>query len=78
MWTLDFVDSKLTGEPKCYPDKTGRGTIISVELDQTFFGDNYFNRDELRKIFFELAHLYRGLSISFDGEKFLSRNGLLD
>jgi len=64
-------------------DKTSKtsepdGTFISYEVDQSIFGSYTYNLDFLKKRIQSYACLNPGLEIVFNGESFLSKDGMLD
>ncbi|EDN66620.1 topoisomerase B subunit [Beggiatoa sp. PS] len=78
LWTQNFgegmVLSPATHESGNFPT----GSKVSITLDPMVFDNHGPNSFELRKIFFEVVHLYPGLSIEFEKECFYSNNGLVD
>ena len=66
---------KLRGRKPGEPD----GSSFEFLPDVQIFGDDFaFNFDYVRQRLWNYACLNRGLSLVFNGERFVSRNGLLD
>lgn len=63
-------DSGMTSEKN--------GTFISYEVDREIFGDYSYNIDFIKKRIQSYVCLNPGLEIVFNGESFLSRDGMLD
>ncbi|WP_431689185.1 ATP-binding protein [Hahella sp. NBU794] len=53
------------------------GSSIKLSLDPSVFHNRLPDFFQLRKAMFELAHLYAGLIVEFDGERYVSKQGLL-
>lgn len=78
-WSQTFGKGKIRSPPIISKDTPNTsGTTISIKLDKDIFGSHEPNLLELRKVIFELAHLYPGLHINFNQERFFSSNGLTD
>lgn len=54
------------------------GTRILFSPDKEVFKNYKFRNNYLEKMFWNYCYLNRGLTIDFNGEKFLSKNGLKD
>ncbi len=54
------------------------GTIVEFIPDEKLFGDYEFNLEYLQKRVWNYAYLNAGLTLVFNGEKYVSENGLLD
>jgi topoisomerase-4 subunit B len=54
------------------------GTIITFCPDEKIFGNYHFISEYIEKMIWNFAYLNVGLSIYFNGEKYVSKNGLLD
>lgn len=54
------------------------GTIVSFRPDEQVFGNYHFIREYLEKMLWNYAFLNNGMSVLFNGQRFLARNGLLD
>ncbi len=54
------------------------GTIITFCPDEKIFGNYHFINEYIEKMLWNYAFLNNGLSIYYNGEKYLAKNGLLD
>mgnify|MGYP000854147909 FL=1 len=54
------------------------GTYVEFVPDKQIFGDFAFNLEFIEKRMWNYAYLNAGLTIQFNGQKFVSQNGLLD
>ncbi|MFN8578357.1 MAG: DNA topoisomerase IV subunit B [Candidatus Sericytochromatia bacterium] len=54
------------------------GTLVKFIADEEIFGSYAYNQSFLNKRFWYYAYLNSGLEIDFNGEKFVSQNGLHD
>ncbi len=54
------------------------GTVVSFRPDEQVFGNYHFIQEYLEKMLWNYAFLNNGLSILFNGQRFVAKNGLLD
>jgi len=54
------------------------GTIITFTPDEGIFGNYHFINDYIERQLWNYAFLNNGLSLYFNGQRFIARNGLLD
>lgn len=54
------------------------GTLIQFIPDQSMFGDFHFRSEYVENLLRNYTYLNAGLTILFNGQRFYSRNGLLD
>ncbi len=54
------------------------GTLVEFIPDEVLFNDFEFNLEFLQRRIWNYAYLNAGLVLSFNGEKYVSKNGLLD
>lgn len=54
------------------------GTLVEFIPDSEVFGDFEFNLEYIQKRIWNYAYLNAGLVLNFNGEKYVSENGLLD
>ena len=55
-----------------------QGTIVSFIPDEEIFGKYHFLNDYVEKQLWNYAYLNQGLTILYNGQKLLSKNGLVD
>jgi topoisomerase-4 subunit B len=54
------------------------GTMISFRPDEKIFGKYHFISEHIEKLLWNYAYLNPGLSILFNGQRYYSKNGLMD
>lgn len=54
------------------------GTLVEFIPDEVLFNDYEFNLEFLQRRIWNYAYLNAGLVLNFNGEKYISKNGLLD
>jgi topoisomerase IV subunit B len=59
-------------------DDVKNGTLVEFIPDDELFNDYEFNLEYLQKRIWNYAYLNAGLTLNFMGEKYVSKNGLLD
>ncbi|MBP6782464.1 MAG: type IIA DNA topoisomerase subunit B [Verrucomicrobiales bacterium] len=76
---IEFAHGLITAEMK-KPDKTteSNGTVVSFEPDLEIFGEFDWNMAFVETMLRNYAYLNTGLTLSLNGQKFKSKNGLLD
>ena len=74
----DFSCGKLTKEYDLEPTSEANGTFVQFTPDETIFGKYTFREEFIETMLRNYSYLNTGLTITFNGRKFLSRNGLLD
>lgn len=90
--TMFFVSSVVNGKKKsarfsageivedfpiCETDEHN-GTFISFLPDDKLFENFHWYGEHVERLLWNYAYLNRGLTINFNGKKFVSKNGLLD
>jgi topoisomerase IV subunit B len=73
-----FERGKLLQEPKGKMPEEPDGTLIHFEPDPQIFGKATFNQEHLDRRLRLYSFLNAGLRIEYNGQVFLSHNGLLD
>src|SRR5690606_22182355 len=76
---IEFSQGLVVAEMK-KPDKSSEdnGTVVSFEPDAEIFGDYAWNLETVQAMVRNYAYLNTGLTLTLNGEKFRSKNGLLD
>lgn len=77
-WIQKFGKGNTLSQPIFEKGKFDRGAKITLKIDKTIFKKHLPNLFEIRRNVFELVHLYPGLIIELNQERFVSKNGLLD
>ena len=76
--TAEFKEGEITQD---HPQKSSdqpNGTLVEFIPDQNIFKGFKFNDEFLIERIWDYAYLNTGLTIHFNGEKYQSKNGLLD
>lgn len=76
--SAEFAQGELTQDHK--PKKSGEenGTLIRFRPDASVFKKYKFRKDYVENQLWNYAYLNAGLKLRYNGETFVSRNGLLD
>ncbi|MBO4645163.1 MAG: type IIA DNA topoisomerase subunit B [Bacteroidales bacterium] len=74
----EFSCGKLTSESPIGLSDERSGTYTAFNIDDTIFANYHWYTQYIEKMMWNYAYLNKGLSINFNGRKFLSKNGLLD
>jgi len=74
----EFSEGKLIKEDPEKDTKESNGVMISFIPDQTLFGEYHFLSEYVETMLRNYAYLNTGLTIVFNGQKFVSKNGLFD
>ncbi len=75
---VEFKEGVLINE---FPDKNTKeknGTIISFTPNTKYFGNLHFIPEYIEKLLWNYVFLNNGLTIIYNGERFIAKNGLLD
>ena len=75
---VEFQQGELIGEYDIPSTDEPNGTMISFVPDETIFHEFHFIKDFVVGMLKNYVFLNAGLTINFNGEKYLSKNGLLD
>ena len=74
----DFERGKLVKEYDLEPTLEKNGTLVVFTPDEEIFGKYAFRTEYIEKMLRNYTYLNTGLTLVFNGQQFLSRNGLLD
>ncbi|WP_256378886.1 ATP-binding protein [Chitinophaga sp. XS-30] len=74
----EFERGILLKEHKEVPTSEPNGTLVTFTPDDTVFKNYHFIPDFLENQIWNYCFLNAGLTISFNGQKYISKNGLLD
>jgi len=75
---VEFERGKLTIDFPVEDTQEPNGTTITFIPDILIFENYYFISEYIEKKLWNYAYLNKGLTLSFNGQKFISKNGLLD
>ncbi len=73
-----YKQGKLIDDRKEEKSTEKSGTKITFVPDTELFGNYHFISDHVEKMLWNYAYLNNGLNITFNGAKFIAKNGLLD
>ncbi|RAW01273.1 DNA topoisomerase IV subunit B [Pseudochryseolinea flava] len=74
----EFKKGVLTSDPKQTKTDEKNGTYVEFEPDNTMFKHYHFIPEYLDDLMWNYAFLNAGLTINYNGQKFYSKDGLLD
>lgn len=74
----EFKRGKLTNDQKQGKSSERNGTLIEFEPDESMFKNYHFIPEYLEDLMWNYAFLNAGLSINYNGQKYYSKDGLLD
>ncbi len=74
----EFSIGKQTNETNIEKSNEANGTLISFVPDDSIFEDFHWYTEYIEKMLWNYVYLNKGLVILFNGQKFISKNGLLD
>jgi topoisomerase-4 subunit B len=76
--TAEFKEGEITQDHPQISSDQPNGTLVEFIPDQNIFKGFKFNDEFLIERIWDYAYLNTGLTIHFNGEKYQSKNGLLD
>jgi len=75
---VEFQQGELINEEAEQASEQRRGTIVTFKPDVQVFGNFHFLSEHIEKLLWNYVYLNTGLTIIFNGQRFFSRNGLMD
>jgi len=76
---VEFGQGRVTGKTeKVHKTTEADGTVVSFEPDEEIFGPYQWDLEYVETMLRNYSYLNTGLTLSLNGKKFKSRNGLLD
>jgi topoisomerase IV subunit B len=76
--TIEFSKGEIVVQDPVHPSDEPNGTQVIFTPDDEVFGKFRFISEYLEKMFRNYVYLNAGLVINFNGQRFYSKNGLLD
>ncbi len=76
--TADFSKGKLVDDKDPAPTEEVNGVLVRFIPDKKLFGDYHYISDYVETMLRNYVFLNSGLTINFNGNKYYSKNGLLD
>lgn len=74
----EFKKGVLVNDPRQSKSDEKNGTLVEFEPDNTMFKNYHFIPEYLDDLMWNYAFLNAGLTINYNGQKFYSKDGLLD
>lgn len=74
----EFKKGVLVADPKITKSDEKNGTLVEFEPDNQMFKNYHFIPEYLDDLMWNYAFLNAGLTINYNGQKFFSKDGLLD
>lgn len=75
---VEFSQGLLSQEDEVKQSGNGNGTLVGFTPDTAIFGDYQFRDEHIEPLLKNYVFLNTGLTITFNGKKFNSKNGLED
>ncbi|MEG1909862.1 MAG: toprim domain-containing protein, partial [Bacteroidales bacterium] len=75
---VEFSKGKLTLENQVALSNAKTGTLIRFIPDAEIFGNYHYLADYVEKMLWNYAYLNNGLSLAYNGQKIIAKNGLYD
>jgi topoisomerase-4 subunit B len=75
---VEFSRGVITKDYPIEDTDEPNGTTLNFIPDEDIFGDYHFISEYIEKKLWNYAYLNKGLTLTFNGQKFFSKNGLLD
>lgn len=75
---VEYSKALVTREEPIKPTKEDNGTLIEFIPDETIFVNYAFRDDYIESLLKNYVFLNTGLTITYNGKKFFSKNGLVD
>lgn len=76
--TAHFQQGTIAEDKRVVKSTEDNGTYVRFEPDETIFKNFHFRPEYLEEQVWNYAYLNAGLSIHFNGQRYYSKNGLLD
>ncbi len=75
---VEFHQGILSQENPITPSEEGNGTLVEFVPDAGIFGPYHYREEHIAPLLKNYVFLNTGLTILFNGQKFYSKNGLVD
>lgn len=75
---VEFVQGVISNEGEIVPTANANGTYVTFTPDTEIFGDYHYRDEHIEPLLKNYVFLNIGLTIVFNGKKFISKNGLED
>jgi topoisomerase-4 subunit B len=75
---IDFIRGEMSHDEPVRSTEQRAGTIVTFLPDEDIFGKYHYIPEYVQKMLWNYVFLNNGLTIIFNGERYLAQNGLLD
>ena len=75
---VEFAQGLLAHENGLEKSGNGNGTLVGFTPDESIFGEYHYRDEHIEPLLKNYVFLNTGLTIVFNGKKFISKNGLED
>lgn len=75
---IEFSQGQLVKEYPIRKSDEKQGTLVVFEPDGEIFGNYHFINEYVEKLLWNYVFLNKGLTIRYNGERFIAKNGLKD
>ncbi len=75
---IEFARGEVVHDYPVEPSDLRNGTMITFTPDPDIFVNFHYIAEYVEKMLWNYAYLNNGLTLNFNGQKFLAKNGLLD
>lgn len=75
---VEFAQGLLAHENGLEKSGNGNGTLVGFTPDESIFGEYHYRDEHIEPLLKNYVFLNTGLTIVFNGKKFISKNGLKD
>ena len=76
--SVEYSKAIVIGETPIEPTTQNNGTLVEFIPDATIFGEYLYRDEYVESLLKNYVYLNTGLTIIYNGKKFLSKNGLVD
>ena len=74
----EFKKGALINDHGIFDSEEKDGTIVTFDPDPELFGNYHFINEYIEKLLWNYVFLNKGLTIKYNGERFIAKNGLMD
>jgi topoisomerase-4 subunit B len=76
--SVEFSAGNITKDEPIENSALRKGTLVTFIPDEKIFGNYHFLNEYIEKMLWNYAYLNTGLTLTYNGNKFMSENGLHD
>jgi len=75
---VEYCQGRLVKDSPVQPSTDANGTLVSFEPDKEVFGNYHYIDEYVDKLLWNYVFLNKGLTIKYNGQRFIAKNGLRD